>query len=394
MGIAPFEVLRPLQLRGRSGLKWQYYGPDVLPVWVAEMDVLPAPEVVEALTGAIRAGDTGYPNFGTTYKQALAEFAAARWGWAPDPADMALCADVMTGIRVLVERFAPPRGAVVIPSPVYAPFASFTREVGRKVVAVPLTAEGRLDVAAIDGALAESGTEAASRRTILLLCSPHNPTGVVHTAAELAEVAESARRHGALVVVDEVHAPLVPPGAAFVPWFSVADHGFVVTSAAKAFNLAGLKAGLIVAGPASRAQLKRLPDSVAYGGSHLGVIGHSAAYRADPAWLDAVNANIASNRTMLAGLLAERLPGVGYRVPEATYLAWLDLRGVGLGPDPAEVLLRHGRVALQAGRPFGRGGLGHARLNLACSEEVLTEAVDRMAGAVAAHARETGRDGS
>ncbi len=307
---------------------------------------------------------------------------------------MALCADVMTGIRVLVERFAPPRGAVVIPSPVYPPFASFTREVGRKVVAVALTAEGRLDVAAIDGALAENRTEAASRRTVLLLCSPHNPTGVVHTAAELAEVAESAQRHGALVVVDEVHAPLVPQGATFVPWFAVADHGFVVTSAAKAFNLAGLKAGLIVAGPASRAQLKRLPDSVAYGGSHLGVIGHSAAYRADPAWLDAVNANIASNRTMLAGLLAERLPGVAYRVPEATYLAWLDLRGVGLGPDPAEILLRHGRVALQAGRPFGRGGLGHARLNLACSQEVLTEAVDRMAGAVAAHAREVGRDGT
>ena len=390
----PFEVLRPSQLRGRSGLKWQYYGPDVLPVWVAEMDVLPAPEVVEALTGAIRAGDTGYPNFGTTYKQALAEFSAGRWDWAPDPADMALCADVMTGIRVLVERFAPPRGAVVIPSPVYPPFASFTREVGRKVVAVAMTVEGRLDVAAIDGALAENRTEAASRRTVLLLCSPHNPTGVVHTAAELAEVAESARRHGALVVVDEVHAPLVPQGATFVPWFAVADHGFVVTSAAKAFNLAGLKAGLIVAGPASRAQLKRLPDSVAYGGSHLGVIGHSAAYRADPTWLDAVNANIASNRTLLADLLAERLPGVGYRVPEATYLAWLDLRGVGLGPDPAEILLRHGRVALQAGRPFGRGGLGHARLNLACSQEVLTEAVDRMAGAVAAHAREVGRDGT
>ena len=110
----------------------------------------------------------------------------------------------------------------------------------------------------------------------------------------------------------------------------------MVTSAAKAFNLAGLKAGLIVGGPASRAQVKRLPDSVGYGGSHLGVIGHAAAYRSDPSWLDAVNANIATNRVLLADLLAERLPGVRYRIPAATYLAWLDLRGVGLGNDPAE----------------------------------------------------------
>jgi cystathionine beta-lyase len=394
MGIPPFEVLRPDQLRRRTSLKWQHYGPDVLPVWVAEMDVLPAPEVVEALTGAVRAGDTGYPNFGTTYKEALAEFALARWAWDADPADMALCADVMTGIRVLIERFCPPRGTVVIPSPVYPPFAGFTREVGRTVVAVALTDEDRLDVAAIDAALAAHAADAASRRTVLLLCSPHNPTGVVHTAEELAAVAESAQRRGALVIVDEVHAPLVPQGATFVPWFAVADHGFVVTSAAKAFNLAGLKAGLIVGGPASRAQLKRLPDSVAYGGSHLGVIGHAAAYRSDPSWLDAVNANIAANRALLAELLVERLPEVGCRIPQATYLAWLDFRGAGMGPDPAKVLLAQGGVALNEGRTFGRDGIGHARINLACSREVLIEAVDRMAAAVAAHAGQVGGVGT
>ncbi len=393
MGIPPFEVLRPEQLRRHTSLKWQYYGPDVLPVWVAEMDVLPAPEVVEALTAAVRAGDTGYPNSGTTYKEALSEFAQVRWAWSPDPGEMSLCADVMTGIRVLIERFAPPRGSVVIPSPVYPPFTGFTREIGRKVVAVGLTPDGRLDVAAIDEALAANRTEAASRRTVLLLCSPHNPTGVVHTADELAAVADSAARHGALVIVDEVHGPLVPAGATFVPWFAVADHGFVVTSAAKAFNLAGLKAGLIV-GPPRGSLLTRLPDSVAYGGSHLGVVGHAAAFRADPSWLEAVNANIASNRTLLATLLAERLPEVRYTEPAATYLAWLDLRGTGLGPDPARILLEHGGVALQAGRPFGRGGIGHARLNLACSQEVLTAAVDRMAAAVAAHRQQVDREGS
>jgi cystathionine beta-lyase len=219
---------------------------------------------------------------------------------------------------------------------------------------------------------------------MLLLCSPHNPTGTVHTADELRAVAEIADRVGATVVVDEVHAPLVPDGARFVPWLSVAGTGLVVTSAAKAFNLAGLKAALVVAGGGSRSVLRRLPESVRYGASHLGVIGHAAAYRSDPGWLDDVNANIAANRALLASLLAARIPTIGFQVPQATYLAWLDLRAVDLGDDPAEPILKRGAVALTPGPPFGPGGAGHARLNLACSAAVMTEAVERMASVVGA----------
>lgn len=370
------------RLRLRSSLKWQFHGPDVLPAWVAEMDVQLAPEVVEALSAAVRDGDTGYPNQGTAYKEALAQFAEQRWAWSPNPGHMVLCADVMSGIRAVVERVTPRGGSVIVPSPVYPPFAMFTREAGRNVVQVPLTAEGRLDVGAIEQALLTAAPGVGHEPSLLLLCSPHNPTGVVHTAAELTAVAQAAQRSGAVVVVDEVHAPLVPPGASFVPWLSVSDHGFVVTSAAKAFNLAGLKAGLIVAGPSSAGLLHHLPMSVAYGGSHLGVIGHAAAYRADGAWLDAVNANIATNRAILADLVASHLPGVGHRPPQATYLAWLDLRDTGLGDNPAKVLLGRGRVALTAGLHFGPGGAGHARLNFACSRRILTEVVQRVAAVV------------
>lgn len=389
MAARPFEVLSLAQLRRRSSIKWQLHGPDVLPLWVAEMDVPLAPEIVDALDAAVRSGDTGYPNFGGTYKEALAEFASERWNWAPDPDDMLLCADVMSGIRAVLTHFAEPDGAVLIPSPVYPPFALFTRELGLRVVPVGLTEAGRLDVPAIDAALAEqvSGRRTShDGRTIVLLASPHNPTGVVHTADELAGIAEAAQRHGALVVVDEVHAPLVPTGADFVAWHTVAREGYVVTSAAKAFNLAGIKAGLIVGSPGTSSVLRRMPVSIGYGGSHLGVIGHAAGYRADPSWLERVNANIADNRVLLADLLAQRLPGVGFRVPAASYLAWLDMRGLGLGADPAKVLLRRGRVALTSGLPFGPGGRGHARLNFACSESVLIEAVDRMAHAVSERA--------
>ncbi len=385
----PFEVLRPSDLRAHTALKWQLHGPDVLPLWVAEMDVLPAPEVVAALTEAIRTGDTGYPASGQPYARALAEFAASRWNWAPDPDHTAQCADVMTGIRLLLARLTEPGGPVLIPSPVYPPFAGTVRELGRQVVPVELTEQGRLDVPAIGMALAARASDApATARSgvpVLLLCSPHNPTGVVHSADELRAVAALAAQFGAQVVVDEVHGPLVPATGEFVPWLSVADTGFVVTSAAKAFNLAGLKAGLMVAAPRTASVLASLPESTPYGASHLGVVGHAAAYRSAPGWLDAVNANIAANADRLGTLLAERLPAIGYQPPKATYLAWLDCRALGLGDDPARAFLQRGRVALTSGGAFGPGGRGHARLNLACSDEVLTEAVERMAG-VMAHA--------
>lgn len=378
----PFEVLRPADLRQHTALKWQLHGPEVLPLWVAEMDVLPAPEVVAALTRAIRSGDTGYPASGQPYAAAFAEFAAARWDWAPDAGHTVQCADVMTGIRILLERLTEPGGPVLVPSPVYPPFAGTVRELGRQVVPVALTEQGRMDIPAIGAALAAAALVGASGQggaPVLLLCSPHNPTGVVHTAEELMAVAALADEYGAQLVVDEVHGPLVPAPGRFVPWLSIAKTGFVVTSAAKAFNLAGLKAGLIIAAPETASVLTSLPESTPYGASHLGVVGHVAAYRSDPGWLDAVNANIAVNAERLGQLLVDRMPAIGYRQPEATYLAWLDCRALGLGDDPAQAFLARGRVGLTSGVAFGPGGQGHARLNLACSDEVLTEAVDRMA---------------
>ncbi len=385
MSLEPFEALTVAQLRGRAAMKWQAYPPDVLPLWVAEMDVLPVPEVVEAVTAAVRAGDTGYPRRDTEYPDAFAGFAAARWGWAPEAADTVVCADVMTGIRGLLLTATDPGGRVVIPSPVYPPFTGMTREIGRQPVPVPLLESGRLDLPAIGVALAAgagAGAGAGAReRQAVLLCSPHNPTGVVHTADELRELDRLARATGATVIADEVHAPLVTGPTPFTPWLTVAQGGFSVTSAAKAFNLAGFKAALVIAHPERRAALESLPMSVRYGASHLGVIAHSAALRSDSAWLDAVVANIRGNAALLADLLAERAPGVGYRVPEATYLAWLDVRGLGLGAQPYDTLLEQGRLALTDGSTFGPGGAGHVRLNFACSREVLSEAVLRLASA-------------
>lgn len=166
-----------------------------------------------------------------------------------------------------------------------------------------------------------------------------------------------------------------------MPYLSVpgSEYGLSLMSASKAWNLAGLKAALAIAGPAAAADLARLPEEVSHGPSHLGVIAHTAALRDGTAWLDALLAGLDDNRRLLADLLAEHLPAIRYRPGEATYLAWFDCRPLGLGDDPAQVFLERGRVALNSGIPFGTGGAGHVRLNLGTSPEVLEEAIRRIA---------------
>ncbi|GAA1401649.1 aminotransferase class I/II-fold pyridoxal phosphate-dependent enzyme [Pseudonocardia kongjuensis] len=364
------------ELRRRTSMKWRTYDDDVLPLWVAEADVPVAPGVLAAVNRVLADGDTGYPA-GDGYARALAAFARDRWGWdGLDPARALVVPDVMQGVVEALRAVVPPGDAVAVTPPVYPPFFAFLRHAGWEPVSAPLTAAGRLDPGALERAFATPRVRA------FLLCSPQNPTGTVHTADELAAVAAAARRHGITVVADEIHAPLVDPGTPFTPWLSVpgAEDGFSLMSASKGWNLAGLKAAVAVGGPA--APIDRLPaDMLEVGASHVAVHAHVAALESDRGWLDGFVAALARNRELLAGLLAEHLPGIGYRPAPATFLAWLDCRG--LGPDdPAATFLERGRVALNAGEPFGAGGAGHLRLNLATHPDVLTEAVQRMAAAL------------
>ena len=377
----PLSELSLDELRRRTSIKWREYPPDVLPLWVAEMDVPLAEAVRAALTDAIALGDTGYPT-AAVYSEALASFARQRWGWAVKPERMSLVPDVMLGIVEVLKLVTDPGDAVVVNSPVYAPFYGFIEYMDRRPVEAPLGEDHRIEFAVLDRVFAQATS--GDGRAAFLLCSPHNPTGTVHTAAELATVAELAHRHGVRVVVDEIHAPLVLPGATFVPYLTVpgAERAFSLMSATKAWSLAGLKAAVAIAGEDATADLARIPEVVGHGASHLAVIAHAAALRDGGEWLDALLAGVDENRRLLAKLLDEQLPAVRYRQPAGTYLAWLDCRELGWGDDPAAVFLERARVALVSGPTFGTGGAGHARLNLATSPEILAEAVRRMASAV------------
>ncbi|MFC8069673.1 MalY/PatB family protein [Streptomyces sp. NPDC057293] len=378
----PLRALTLDRLRRRTSMKWRTYPADVLPLWVAEMDVPLAPAVVRAVTGAMELGDTGYPA-GTAYAEALADFAGKRWGWDDLAVERtAIVPDVMLGVVEMLKLVTGPGDPVIVNPPVYPPFYQFVGHLDRQIVEAPLGPGLRIDLGALEEAFRRA--VAGGGRAAYLLCSPHNPTGTVHTADELAAVAALAQRHGVRVVADEIHAPVVTGDARFVPYLSVpgAGDGLALMSASKGWNLAGLKAALALAGPGAADDLARMPEEVGHGPSHVGVLAHTAALREGADWLDAVLAGLDENRRLLTGLLAEQLPGVVHRAGEATYLAWLDCRALGLGDDPARVFLDRGRVALSSGIPFGTGGAGHVRLNLATSPEVITEAVRRMRAAL------------
>jgi len=364
-----FEDLETLRRRRSS--KWVEHPADVLPAFVAEMDVALAPPVRDALVEAIELGDLGYAEPGRVF-ESFAAFAARRLGWAPDPARMRLVPDVMAGIVEVLRVLTAPGDGVVITPPVYPPFFEGIPEAGRRVVEVPL-ADGELDLDALDAAFA-AGARA------LLLCNPDNPTGRVLERARLEDVAALAARHDVLVLADEIHAPLTLPGAVHTPFAALGDsRSVVLASASKAFNFAGLKCAIAVAGSDAVAhELDGLPEELRYRAGLLGVIASQAAFENGDAWLDDLLAALDANRRRLAALLVEHLPAIAHRPPEASYLAWLDCRALGLGDDPAVRFLADGRVALSRGLDYGAAGAGFVRLNFGTSPELVREAVRRM----------------
>lgn len=375
----PIDVLRT-----RTSAKWRLYPADVLPLPVAEMDYPLAPPIAAALHAAVDRSDTGYAAGSRFVAEAFQEFAAARLGWEIDPARVTCTADVSMGIVEVLRQVTTPGDGIVITPPIYPPFFELVTEAGGTVVEVPMLGgidEGwSLDLDGIDAAFA-AGARA------MVLCNPHNPIGLVPDAATLAALAGIAARHGATIVSDEVHGPLAQPESPYTPFLTVSDaareYGVAVTSASKAFNIAGLKAALIVTASERGDRVRAaFPYEVEWRMSQFGAIASIAAFRHGGHWLDGVLASLDDNRRLLADLIADELPGVRYRMPQASYVAWLDLSALGWGDDPAAFALKHAKVALANGPGFGASvGGGHARLNFACTPEVLDEAITRLAEA-------------
>lgn len=382
--LARFDAVSEADLRRRQSAKWRHYPSDVLPAWVAEMDLPLAAPIKRVLGAALADDDTGYA-YPEGVGEAFLHFSTRRYGLSFAPSDVKVAPDVVTAITEILHVTTEPGDKVVIDPPVYPPFAGTVRMLRRTLLEAPLTRDHAGERLVLDLDAVRRAYEAGAR--VHVLCSPQNPAGTVHDASTLRALAELADAYGVLVVADEIHAPLTLAGATHHPFVSLGEaaarRGIVLASASKAWNLAGLKAAVMLAvHDETRAVLARLPPELPYHAGHFGVLATKVAFLEGETWLEAARAHLDRNRARLARLLAERLPGVAFRAPEAGYLAWLDFRALGLGPDPAKRILERGRVALSPGPTFGTGGEGFARLNFATSGHLLTEAVERIARAV------------
>lgn len=370
------------ELRRRRGAKWMAH-PAPFAAWVADMDFEVAPPIAAALHELVDRHELGYPNWGGPYATSPAAELfparmAQRYGWEPDADRVHELVDVIQGVRAAIHHRSEPGDGVVLHLPAYHPFLASIEPADRRLIGVGHTADG-FDYDDLEARLAHD-----HRARIWILCHPHNPLGHVFELPELERIAEIALRHGITVVSDEIHADLTMPGHRHVPFASlaseVAAHTITVTSASKAFNLAGLRWAVLHAGDrVFHDALEALPGHYLGAPNVMGATAAATAWTQGDDWLRAVVDVIDENRRTLVELLATHLPGVGYRPPSATYLAWLDVSALGLGDDPAAVFRERG-VELSPGAQFGRGGDGHVRLNMATSPSVLAALVAEMAG--------------
>lgn len=366
-------------------LKWSEFGQGAIGAGAAEMDFGTAPAVRDAVREAIETGLHGYLPASTAAEVRVASacWQAKSYDWAVEADDIRLVPDAVTALSLVIQHFTQPTTPIVVPTPAYPRFVSIARTLGRRAVPVGLSWESgcyRYRVDEIDRALSHAAGG------LLVLCNPQNPTGFAPGANELLEISEVVARYAGRVFSDELHGPLVYPPKNHVPYASLspdsAQHSITVVSASKAWNLSGLKCSeVILTNPLDKERWDRSErlQLSANATSTLGAVAAVAAYTSGGPWLDSVRQYLLCNRATIDDFVRSNLPDVSYRKPDATFLAWLDMRQLqGIAGDPAQYFLDRARVAVADGRTFGPGGAGFVRFNFATSRPVLMQALERM----------------
>lgn len=368
--------------RQNQGEKWRLYPPDVLPVWVADMDFDVAPPIRAALADALDRSDWGYPVDPARcgIAEAYCERMASRFDFEPDPSRVELLCEVVQGIYIALLQLTEPGDGVLVQTPIYPPFLKALTETGRRLVEIPLVEESEgygLDLEAIRRACDPS-------TRVFLFCNPHNPAGRVFTRAELEGLAELVLERDLIVLSDEIHADLVFSGHRHIPFASlspqIAARTVTFYSASKAFNVAGLRCAVAAFGdPALQERFRGLPQHVRGGLSQPGILGTLAAWGEGDPWLAHILERLEENRDYVVEEIPEALPGASLYSPEATYLAWIDCRKLGLPKSAYQHFLAQARVAFGKGEAFGTPGRDFVRLNFATSKEILAEVIRRCA---------------
>jgi cystathionine beta-lyase len=371
-------------LQARRTNKWHKFPADVLPAWVADMDFGVAPSITAAMTRLTQNQEYGYAAREGVLGDCFVRRMQRRFGWHTDPADTFAIGDLVQATFSSVMAFSEPGDAVLLQLPSYPPFMRAIEDTGRRLIANPMRDNGTrwmLNLAAF-----ETTPDPSTR--VLLFCHPQNPTGRAYTRTELEAVADFAIRHDLIVVSDEIHADIVYPGNTHIPLASLHDaiaaRTITITSATKSFNIPALRCAVMHFGaPALKERFfARIPARLLGSPGVTGVDATVAAWDDGQPWLDEILVYLQANRDWLAQTIATELPGVTMRVPEATYLAWLDCRALELPCSAGQFFLDKARVGLNFGETFGADYGGFARLNFATPAPVLRQIVAQMADAV------------
>jgi len=345
----------------------------------AVMDYELAEPIQAALISLVKNSDAGYLGNVPELGQALSFFANQRWGWQIDPSSIKIAPDVGVGVIEICRLLLSPGDKILINTPVYYNFYNWIKEIHCEVVDAPLVENElrySLDFSGIEAAYA-SGVK------VHILCNPHNPVGALFTKSELANLAELAKQYGVRIMSDEIHAPLVYKENSFTPFLSASESarevGFAFLSATKTFNIAGLKCAQIVAqSDQNCAILEKLPQAVHSRASLFGAIASAVAYHECIDWLDALIVELDSSRNFLKELMSNSGTTIGYRIPEAGYFGWLDLRALEMQGDVAQRFITQGKIAIAPGNFYGPSGSGFIRMNFATSREIVQDAVTRI----------------
>ena len=311
-------------------------------------------------------------------KRAILDHLHAKFSWAVAPEDLVFLPGVEPGFNMALKAFLRPGDGVVVQTPMYRPILNAPSHWGLNRIDAPLMAQDGghgMDAGHLDDAM--------SRARAILFCNPHNPTGKVFTTEELTTIATLCERHDVTIISDEIHCDLVYRGHRHTPIAAlspeIARRTITLMSASKGFNIAGLKTAFaVITDPTLRQRFQQARSGMVDSVNLMGLVATEAAYRSADAWRQALVTYLEGNRDHLERQLAQRLPGIGFKPPQASFLAWLDCSALGLSPDPHRFILDRARVGLSAGDEFGERGGGHVRLNFGCPRATLDEAIDRM----------------
>jgi cystathionine beta-lyase len=379
-----YDTLTLEQLTGVVGKKWTSY-PEMIGAFIAEMDFGTAPSVIEVLRDTVDHGFFGY--LPDAMEEGLAK-ATSEWyrdftDWDVRPEQIHSLPDVLRGMEVVLQHYAPRGGKVIIPTPAYMPFLMVPGYNNREIIQVPMLRDGdswQFDFDGIDAAFADGGE-------VLIVCNPHNPIGRVLTRDEMVRLSEIVDKHDGRVFSDEIHAPLVYEGHKHLPYASISEttakHTITAVAASKAWNLAGLKcAQIVISNDADGEIWKNGASWAGHGASTLGVIASTAAYSQGREWLADVLAYLDGNRRRLGELVAQELPGVSYSMPEGTYLGWLDFSETNVPEDVGTFFREKAGVAITDGGACGEVGCKCVRFNFAMPRPLMEQAIKQMGAAV------------